>query len=380
MSKEVGGSGQQTLTIQQALDAGRQHHIAGRLAEAENFYNQILQAEPNHPKAMHLLGVVAYHSGKSGMAVDLISKALAIMPDYAAAHGNLGLALQKLGRLDEAVASYEQAIAMAPDYADAHNHLGNTLRELDRFDEALASYYKVLAINPEHTDAHFNLGSAFHKMGRLDEAVASYRKAIEFKPDYAEAHSNLGNTLQNFGRLEEAEESCRNALKLKPTSSGFLYNLAICITYLHKSDEATHQLMKLLLEKNDNSVIELRLPLAIHKFLTGDLTGSQQLASSHSMDLSKREKLELNNGKNYWGHLGFLLKWHKEKYLDGMITPYENTLYVNGESHALTSHGINISNSKGNFFCQSEWIWGCKLRWSHITGQFGREVKVYSKF
>ena len=40
---------QQTLTIQQAIDLGVQHHNAGRLPEAENIYQQILQSRPNQP-------------------------------------------------------------------------------------------------------------------------------------------------------------------------------------------------------------------------------------------------------------------------------------------------------------------------------------------
>jgi hypothetical protein len=38
---------QQTLTIQQAIDLGVQHHKAGRLSEAENVYQQILQTSPD---------------------------------------------------------------------------------------------------------------------------------------------------------------------------------------------------------------------------------------------------------------------------------------------------------------------------------------------
>ena len=61
---------QQTLTIQQAIDLGVQHHNAGRLPEAENIYQQILQSEPNHPTALHLLGVIAHQVGKNDTAVD----------------------------------------------------------------------------------------------------------------------------------------------------------------------------------------------------------------------------------------------------------------------------------------------------------------------
>ena len=38
---------QQTLTIQQAIDLGVQHHTAGRLPEAEGIYRQILKTVPD---------------------------------------------------------------------------------------------------------------------------------------------------------------------------------------------------------------------------------------------------------------------------------------------------------------------------------------------
>ena len=84
---------QQTLTIQQAIDLAVQHHTAGRLPEAENIYQQILQSEPDHPTALHLLGVIAHQVGKNDTAVDLIARALVLNPDLAEAHSYLGLAL-----------------------------------------------------------------------------------------------------------------------------------------------------------------------------------------------------------------------------------------------------------------------------------------------
>ena len=90
---------QQTLTVQQALDLAVQHHNEGRLPQAETIYQQILQTDPNQPVALHLLGVVAYQTGKSDLAVDRITRALAIKPDYAEAHSNLGLEALELLKL-----------------------------------------------------------------------------------------------------------------------------------------------------------------------------------------------------------------------------------------------------------------------------------------
>ncbi len=91
---------QQTLTVQQALDVAVQHQKADRLPQAESIYQQILQAFPNQPVALNLLGVIAYQVGKFDQSVELITKAIDIKPDFAEAHSNLGNVLKELGRLE----------------------------------------------------------------------------------------------------------------------------------------------------------------------------------------------------------------------------------------------------------------------------------------
>ncbi len=51
-----------------------------RLGEAETIYRQMLNAEPGHLDAFHLLGVVALQRGRAQEAVDLISQSLAGVP------------------------------------------------------------------------------------------------------------------------------------------------------------------------------------------------------------------------------------------------------------------------------------------------------------
>jgi len=222
---------QQTLTIQQAIDLGVQHHTAGRLPQAETIYQQILQSSPKQPIALHLLGVIAHQVGKNDTAVDLITKALALKPDYAEAYSNLGLALQDLGKLDEAVASFHKALTIQPDYAEAHYNLGIALQGLGKLDEAVASYNKALAIKPDYAEAHSNLGVALQKLGKLDEAVASFHKVIAIKPDAALAHNNLGNALQELGQRHEAVTYHRRAVAFDPQNDLLWAGLAESVKY-----------------------------------------------------------------------------------------------------------------------------------------------------
>ena len=245
-------AGQQTVTIQQALDLAVQHHSEGRLPEAEGLYQQVLQADPNQPVALHLLGVIAHQVGKNDVAIDLITKALAIKPDFADAHNNLGNALRDLGWLNRAVASYHNALTVRPDFAEAHYNLGIAFQDLGKLDQAVASYHNALTTKPDYAEAHYNLGIAHQALGRLDDAVASYHKAVTIKPDYAEAHNNLGIAFQDLGKQEQAVASYHKALTIKPDYAEAHNNLGIAFQDLEKLDQAIASYHKALAIKPDH--------------------------------------------------------------------------------------------------------------------------------
>ena len=240
---------QQTLTIQQSLELAAQYHKAGDLPQAGDIYQQVLQADPNQPDALHLLGLIAYQGGKNDIAVGFITKALAIKPDIVGAHSNLGLALQDLRRLDEAVASYNKAIAIKPELAEAHYNLGNALKQRGKLDEAVASFHKALAIKPDYADAHSNLGNALQELEKFEDAIASYHKALAIKPELAEAHSNLGIALQELGKLEDAFTCHRRAVTLNPQNDSFWTGLTASLetlSFTSVDDDLWQDLLQLL--------------------------------------------------------------------------------------------------------------------------------------
>jgi protein O-GlcNAc transferase len=221
-SPTLGSTFSQTLAL----------HQAGRLAEAEQNYLQILKAQPNQFDCLHLLGVIFYQRGNHAEAVRQIDIALKINPKVASAHNNRGNALKELKRFDEALASYDKALALKPDYAEAFYNRGNALLELKRFDEALASYDKALALKPDFAEAFNNRGSALQELKRLDEALASYDKALALKPDYANAFYNRGSALRELRRFDEALASYDRALAARPDHAHAFSGIIDCVNKL----------------------------------------------------------------------------------------------------------------------------------------------------
>src|SRR5260370_40831952 len=64
-------------STEQTLQIGLQLHEAGRLDEARQCYQTILQSEPEYADAHHLLGMLAYRQGDHEAAVIQIKRALA---------------------------------------------------------------------------------------------------------------------------------------------------------------------------------------------------------------------------------------------------------------------------------------------------------------
>lgn len=229
---------QPAQTLQDLLRRAISLHQSGKLAEAESAYRQVLEATPGHPDANHLLGLVAYQSGRSDLAVEYISKAISTNPNIPAYHNNRGLALLHLRQLDEAEASFKKALALKPNAADVRVNLGNVFQARGDLAAADAQYAKALEINPDYPQAHFNRGILYQEQKQYEAAEAAYRKALATQPNFAEAHGNLGNTLKEQGRFDEAIASYRQALRLNPQLVQSHSNLGIALKEMGRLDEA----------------------------------------------------------------------------------------------------------------------------------------------
>ena len=261
--------------IADAFQTAIAHHQDGRLPQAEVIYRQVLQMQPNHADALHLLGVIAAQTGKYEVAADLISrainakpsepiyynsmgnmlqaqdrpdeaiayfgKALLLKADYADAHYNLGSLLKEQGKLDDAVSCFRRALLIRPDLAEAHNNLGAVLKDQGLLDEAIACCRQALLLKPDLVEAHSNLGAALKDQGRLEEAIACFHHALLIKPEFARAYNNLGTTYQPQGRLDEAAASFRKALALKPDYADAHSNLIFTLDLMMEVDSATLQ-------------------------------------------------------------------------------------------------------------------------------------------
>ena len=192
---------------QAALARGREHHQAGRFAEAEAIYRQVLAADPRNAPALHLLGVLANQLGHPD-ASDPADRAS--HPDRAAGRlvpqqprGGVPVARSHRGGSQRYAARWR----CKPDHVDALNNQGVVLQELGQAEAALATFERSLKLRPNHAETLTNAAISLRILGRLDEAETRLRRALKVQPTFMEALNNLASTLP--GRRAADGRGCR---------------------------------------------------------------------------------------------------------------------------------------------------------------------------
>ena len=241
------------MSISKEINDALIHHQAGRLKQAEDIYLKILAKEPEHPAALHLLGVVNSQKGQPEKAIELIEKAIKNDPNVADFYSNCGLAYSALNKYEDAIEYYEKALSINQNFAQAAYNMGVSLVQLNKFDEAINYYKKALAIDPSHVDASNNIANTYLRQDKPDEAIKYYKNALDSRPDNLETLNNLATTLMTLNRTDEALTCYKKALNINPEHIEANRNYVRTLINLNKQDEAVKHYENIL-EKNPDNV------------------------------------------------------------------------------------------------------------------------------
>jgi protein O-GlcNAc transferase len=244
---------------QSDLRVALEHHQAGRLAEAEAIYRQILEGSPDDADTLQLLGALALQSGGADESIDLLRRSLDINPRYAEAHNNLGVALRNRGELAEAVPHWETAVALKPDYVDAYTNLARALNQLGKPGLALACWQRAVALQPNHPQGYAEFAAALQQANRFGEAVGHYERALALQPDNAELHCSFAAALKNAGRLADSLTRYEQALARAPDHVGAHVGAGSVLELQCKTGEATVHYERALALRPETADLPFRL-------------------------------------------------------------------------------------------------------------------------
>lgn len=155
-------AGGQVVTVDQATVLATEHFRQGRFAVAAELCRKAMAVCPDHPDALHILGLVERQHGNLERAVELISRSLAVLPDRSGVCTNLATTLKSLGRTDEAIRLYRRAIALLPAAVEPAYNLGLLYYELGRMAEAVPYLRQASKLDPLHGKARYFLDQALN--------------------------------------------------------------------------------------------------------------------------------------------------------------------------------------------------------------------------
>ncbi len=294
--------------LQQAV----QHHQAGDWQPAEILYRQVLQMQPQHSDALHLLGQVLAHFQKYEEAQTLIEQAIQVnstTPDY---YNSLGNVLGKQRLWQAAEKSFQQALTLDPQFAEAHYNFGNVLKDQGQLEQAEAHLQQAVTLRPEFAQAYYTLGRIFHQQSQFNKAMASYQRAIAIQPNFAEAHNNLGNTLKFLGSEEEAKECFQRALTINSSLIEALCNLSELCLRRRQFPEAVEYLQRAL---NVNSKYNIALYLLASVFEQQGKLHDAVACYQKLLEINPHDTVAHNNiGKVLWEENQFeqALNWYRQ--------------------------------------------------------------------
>lgn len=171
-------------------------------AQAEALYRELLIRTLDFAPAWQSLGLLAFHAGKTDLAVLLLREAIALDATAGVYSRNLGEMYRRTGKLNEAVSLAHVACHLTPQDADARFNLGLALTDARRVQEAVASYQDALKLNPQHASCWNNLGVLLQSTGDRDGAIHAYNQAVKFSHNNIEAQKNLQNLLENCDKRD----------------------------------------------------------------------------------------------------------------------------------------------------------------------------------
>ncbi|MBL0018721.1 MAG: tetratricopeptide repeat protein [Bacteroidetes bacterium] len=194
-------------------------HKAGRLAEAELLYGQILKDVPLADAVLTNMAAIQYTKGNFDQALKYVDKALIVNPINLDAVINRASTLLAVGEQEQAIQAYQQVLHLDEKNALAHYNLGNIFFDRGEFAMAEKKFKRATALNPELFQGHFNLGNVLAKTDRPIEALSSFEKALSVNPAHVGANHNLAALLSELGDWPAAWRQLNLGLEILPDAA-----------------------------------------------------------------------------------------------------------------------------------------------------------------
>lgn len=308
---------------------GRHKLLTGNGPEAVTSLRAALDAKPDWPEALHLLGVALSAKGDHLAARAELARALELDPSLLDTKKALAHVHSKLGEWDYAIdllrayvqerpgdekarLMLTQALVQTKDLggaievveaipadqrgAEAYFAIGRIEEARGNIESARTAFLAARELQPENPRLLMRLLQLDLREGRLEDSRKWIEEAVAKLPENAQLRQLEGVVAQEEGRMEDAEAAYRKAIELDPSDLGAYRRLARFLVGSGRMEETAQTYEKALEVDPDNA--------NLHHFLgvIYELSGDRERAIERYED-AIRYKPDFGEAKNNLAYL-----------------------------------------------------------------------------
>ncbi len=283
-----------TLNIDKLISNAFSFHSSGKIKEASEIYNFLIQNKIYDPRVLNNLGSIYFQQKLFDKSILLFDESIKKFPNSLEAYPNLAQVLVIKGRNDIAKKILHKAIELNANYLKPYSNLASIFVGEGNLHKAEFFLRKSLEINPKDVNNLVNLGCVLKDLGNSEQAEKYLRDALEINPRYDFALINIGAVLNELGKIDEGEKFLRRALKINPDSPMALNNLGNILSKKNKNMEAELSYRKAIKLKPDFSLAYNNF--ASHLSKQGNLIDAEKFTEKAIKYNSKFELAYVNLG------------------------------------------------------------------------------------
>jgi tetratricopeptide (TPR) repeat protein len=190
----------------------------GKLGNARQYLNEILEGSPDDEQALLLQGVVKIMEGDFNGAKAVCEKVLENRPDSSQWLTRLGVVYAVSGETDHALDAFRRALALNPMQFDALQLMVELNLAAGRFNEAVELcnlHGEKIAENPAAVATVDNMaGHIYLSGGQREMAIGKFEKAIQSVPTFLAPRMTIAHLEAAEGRYEAAVSRLEEVLSI----------------------------------------------------------------------------------------------------------------------------------------------------------------------
>ena len=177
-----------------------------RYKEAQQLYEQILDANPKNKKALLGLGEANQAQGKFDKALNSYLAATVVDPSDAEGLVRAGLLYMDVQKYNDAIIQFKRAKTINPYFPKVYYYIGKAAFSANDYDGALIATQEERKLNPNLAESYILAAEVYSKMKQFQKCSAEYQKAVTIRPQGGLLYVNLARCYRQGGSADKAEK------------------------------------------------------------------------------------------------------------------------------------------------------------------------------